>query len=388
MLTIQKLFNVITPSKSPIKQATRAFRAADAPKLNTLERDCVSFTSRAKSSHAKDVSGSEQTQDVKDRSVESKTLSDKEPTITHGLAQDISSLAENDTRELKFLLGKNLGGLQRRNDEPCDLEHPIYRMEFRTKGSVSIREKASQKHLATKGGVIENLHDLVGARIILGTSAKGAADKVLDVIAECAKSGKLKIVEIENHIPPETKYQYVGSAGLKKLAQASTERYSVFVPQKVVKNATGYTAIHMLVEFNDGITGEIQILGKDVALFKELEDIPYKILRGKSVAPKYHEIVKILEPLVPKEDDAISPDGAKRSRLRKEFIEYTTAAYKHEREKDAAPLKANRESEFLTIAEFAASRRSKTHLTSDMDFNNLFKLKTKADGVIGGYLNK
>lgn len=386
-----KLLNFLNTSNNVVKSKSiynnALYNNFNLPKLNILDKDCVSFTSRAKEKK-QDTPDTVKSAAVGSSSADSKTLKDKKRTITNKLAQDISAITDAHTRELKYTVGKCLSHLVQNPDLPCNYEHPIYRLEFRTKGANSIREKASQKHLTSKEGVIGNLHDLAGARIIMGTRANGSVEKVLDELSKSVKDGKLKIVEVENHIPTDTKYQYVSQAKLRKLAQISSDRFSIMVPERITRNETGYTAIHMLVEFNDGITGEIQILGKDVALFKELEDISYKVLRAKSVAPKYSSIVEILKPLVPVGTDMSTPENIARAKLRKEFIAYTTAAYKHEREKEGVASKMNTVPKFLTLDEFSRTQRGKIHLTRDMDFNNLYELKTKADGMILSRLPK
>lgn len=388
MLKIQSLLNTVKFNAKNQHDCKKVlYNGFNLPKLNVLEKDCVSFTSRAKEKK-QDTSDPVKTTAIGSSSADSKTLKDKKRTITNRLAQDVSAMTDVHTRELKYTLGKCLSHLVQNPDLACNYEHPIYRLEFRTKGANSIREKASQKHLTSKEGVIGNLHDLAGARIIMGTRANGSVEKVLDEISKSVKDGKLKIVEVENHVPADTKYQYVSQAKLRKIAQMSSDRYSVVVPERITRNETGYTAVHMLVEFNDGITGEIQILGKDVALFKELEDISYKVLRAKSVAPKYSSIVEILKPLVPVGTDMSTPENIARAKLRKEFIAYTTAAYKHEREKEGVASKESTAPKFLTLDEFSRSQRGKIHLTKDMDFNNLYELKTKADGMILSRLPK
>ena len=120
-------------------------------------------------------------------------------------------------------------------------------------------------------------------------------------------------------------------------------------------------------------------VGRDVAVLKELEDVPYKILQGKSVHPEYGEIKEILSPLCPVDNNPDNPENIKRAKLKKEFIAYTAAAYKYEREKGPATKRHELVPEFLTIQEFARSQRRKIHLTPDMDFNNLYKIKSSAD---------
>lgn len=379
--------NVFAPridsSKNNSVMSTSTF---NAPRLKPLLNDCVSFTSRGKNQPVKTFEPQALEKTAK---AGSKDLTGKERTISNGLAHSIYTMANRDTNDLKYILRKVLGPLRPQDGMPCDDEHPVFKLESRTKGANSIREKASQKFLYSKESVINNLHDLTGARIILGNGLKGGADTVIDALIDYIQSeGKLKIVEVENHIPMDKKFQYVSQTKLHNLAKASYKKFGTFASESITRNETGYTAIHILVEFPDGITGEIQILGKDVAIFKELEDIPYKILQGKAVHPEYEEIKEILKPLLPVDDNPLNPENAARLKLRNEFIAYTTAAYKHERKKGPSSPKERLIPEFLTINEFASTQRKKLHLTPDMDFNNLYKIKSAADARIKKNLSK
>ncbi len=345
--------------------------------LQHLQTDAVSFSSRGKqpSLQAKPFSNPI----VTTPAANGKLLSAKERTITNHLAQQIFEQAEGDTCRLKSILRKSISGLIPNDDNFCDFTHPVFSLEFRTKSANSIREKASQKYLHTKEGVVSNLHDLVGARIIMGNAQKGCIDKVIDQIIECVRDRKLKIIEVENHIPTDKKYQYVSQTKLRKLAQLSSDLYGIIVPERITRRENGYMGVHLMLAFPDGLFGEIQILGYDVALFKELEDIPYKILQGKSTKKKYAEIARVLSPMLPIGEDLTSADNIERAKLKKEFIAYTTAAYKYEREKPTAYLSIDTVPHFLSIDEFSKMYKRKLHLTPDMDFNNLYKLKMAAD---------
>jgi len=361
---------------TPVYFRTLSFKGLN---LKPLEHDCVSFTSRKKQ---KDLPRSRNIVPqavVKTRDAEDKTLREHERTITNVLAHTIYREAQRDTTRLKSTIKKSLDFLEVRRGQQCDKDHPIWGFEFRTKGPNSIREKASQKYLHSKEAVINGLGDIIGARIILGDGFRGSGDIIIDRLIETVKDGKLKITEVENHTPADKKYQYASQTKLHKLAVASADKYGILVSEKSTRNETGYTAIHLSVEFPDGYSGEIQILGRDVAVLKELEDVPYKILQGKSVHPEYGEIKEILSPLCPVDNNPDNPENIKRAKLKKEFIAYTAAAYKYEREKGPATKRHELVPEFLTIQEFARSQRRKIHLTPDMDFNNLYKIKSSAD---------
>ena len=346
--------------------------------LAPLKEDTVSFEGRKKTQKPQTV----QPQTiVKTRASSEKKLEDKTWTISHGLAHSIYRKAEHNTSIMKSTLDKYLKTLFPEPHQEYTLERPVAKLEFRTKKANSIREKATQKFLYTKEGVIHMITDLSGARVILGDGSRESGNIVIDKIMEAVKDGRLKVIEAENHIPTDKKYQYASQTKLRLLAQASSEKYGIFVPDKIVRNNTGYTAIHLLVEFQEGFRGEIQILGHDVAMLKDVEDIPYKILQGKSVDKKYADIKKAFEPLLPVDNNPDNPDNVQRIKLKREFMDYTQAAYRYEREKATRARHEEEQMlpEFRTLGQFEKKYRKKVHLPKELDFNNLYKLKSRAD---------
>ncbi len=349
-----------------------------AKNICPLERDTITFTSRAKNTQK--PQNNDAKPDVRSITSDSKKIKRQERTINSSLAKLIHDESEYNTVQLKRTLSKYMSPIIKRGNSECSEQRPVYELEFRTKDMNSIREKATQKFLYTKESVIKNIHDIVGARIILGNNQKGSADKVIDRLIECVEDGKLKIIEVENHLPPDKKYQYASQSKLRELARASSQKYGIMVRERISYNETGYTAVHLLVEFPNGITGEIQILGKNVAVFKELEDIPYKVLQGKSIKAEYKEIKEVLSSILPVSDDILSSENIERAKLRKEFIDYTTAAYKHERDKKfLSPSVTFPLPTFLTLYEFSKISKKTIHLDPALDFNNLYRLKTAAD---------
>lgn len=312
---------------------------------------------------------------------DSKTLSTNERAISESLSKIMHHEAQFDLSKLKTTLKNSLGSLVGEYGFPCNEKHPIYEMEFRVKTPESLREKASQKSLITKSAVQSGIGDIIGARIILGDNSRKSCEAVINKLSETVKDGQLKIIEVENHAPYDSRHQYFKRSILSKLAKASADRFGIFVKEKNIINESGYTALHLSVAFADGYNGEIQIIGKDVATLKELEDIPYKILQGKQVKPQYYKIKEILSPMC--FVDIEGPENAAKIKLRREFMAYTDAAYRYEREKPpASKRKDNIFPRFLSVSEFAQTQKGRCHLTPSMDFNNLYRLKLLADKKI------
>lgn len=354
--------------------------------LAPLKQDTISFGAKKRFSSeeiAKRIGLRTENDNIKmqTRSLDDKRLKSKERTISNGLANVISEEAKSDTKALKGKLTKITKNLMSQKGELCTKDRPIYALEFRTKEGNSIREKASQKKLTSKEQVKRQLTDIIGARIILGDGMLGGGNLVISKLTEAVNEGKLKVIEVENHVPADKKYQYASQTVLRQLAKASSDKYGIECAERITVNASGYPAIHMLVEFPDGYIGEIQILGHDVAIFKDLEDVPHKVLLGKSVDSKYDKIKELLSPMIALDGDLNTPENIKRAKLRSEYSAYTAAAYKHERTKGPVGKKsaAHMIPTFYTIEEFKKTQKRKIHLKPEWDFNNLYRLKTQAD---------
>ena len=148
----------------------------------------------------------------------------------------------------------------------------------------------------TKEGVKHYANDIVGARIILRDSDPVNTGKVIDALKEAVSAGELKITSIENNIPDPEKLPYGKS--ISSYAYATDQQLNSLARESGIKcdpitSKSGYLAIHINVDlsnykfskFNrsfDGYQGEIQIIGRDVAQLKEIEDLCYKLKDHKN----------------------------------------------------------------------------------------------------------
>ena len=249
---------------------------------------------------------------------------------------------------------------------------PIYSIKYRTKSPTSIVEKSRDEKLNSFNEVKKNLHDIVGARIIMSDASVENVDKVIDRITKAVEDNKIRILQIENYRPepeldindnPIKKYDYASTGAIKRLRDACNEKGCI-IEKNDRDKSSGYMAIHLSVQLPNGYIGEIQIMGGDVEDLKEVEDLCYKVKAGKGINKKYDKIVKILAPLRNKDDHI----------LQKAYQEYTRRAYLYQREKE--PLKNNRKAGkpiFLHIPE------DLNYIPESLDFNNLYHEKHKCD---------
>ena len=154
-------------------------------------------------------------------------------------------------------------------------------------------------------GIKHYAQDIVGARIVLGESSYASTGRVLNAIAQASKDGLLKIKQIEAHIPDEKRiplgssisdFLYATDEQLKQLERATGAKFITNVSK------SGYMGIHLDIELNDesicknekfaGYCGEIQIMGRDVELLKDVEDLCYKLKDNKGIVHEAYEDFK------------------------------------------------------------------------------------------------
>ena len=293
--------------------------------------------------------------------------SEKDITSTKfGISLPEANKLHQDSQGAKLYLEKQLSSIlgDSVSQEPND-HKSIQEIAYRVKTPKSIREKSMSRRCLDPDETKKVLTDIVGARIIMKDSSTASVDNVIKRLAEAERDNKLKIIEIENYRPePEVddegniikSYDYSSPNALRKLKKV-IEQSGTMISKKDEDIPTGYMAIHLLTKLPNGFTGEIQILGTDIADLKEVEDLCYKVKSGKSIDKKYESIKKILKPLTNK-DDLL---------LRREFNKYTRNAYIYQRE---MPPDSSSETMFLPIPKY---------LPQELDFNNIYKLMRECD---------
>jgi len=288
--------------------------------------------------------------------IESFKLSEASVNNIHSNAIQAKNYLENQLSNLfEDMISKNVHD-----------DKPVLSINYRVKTPESIAEKALTRRWLNEKEVKSGMTDIVGARIIMNNASRENVDKVIEKLTNAEKNGKLRILEIENY-RPEPKiddkgdiihsYDYASAKALSKL-KCECDKKGRSIPKRDEDLPTGYMAIHLLTELPNGFTGEIQIMGKDVAALKDIEDICYKCKSGKSINPIYEPMKEKLEPLM-NDDDVL---------LQHEYNNYTRKAYIYQRNKEPYNIKAN--TGYLQIPNY---------LPKELDFNYLAKLKHQCE---------
>ena len=237
---------------------------------------------------------------------------------------------------------------------------PVLAITARKKSAKSSSEKIGHMKITTKKDALEQIHDIIGVRILVSNSDRKSGDYVGEKLLKAVKNGWIKISEIEVYrnpaLSPSSKYDYISEKKLDAIAAASRTKTKNF--NYVIRQTEfGYSAVHMLVDLPGGIKGEIQIISPKVAAFKEIEDICYKGLSGKGLPKGYAKLKASFEKLDPK----INREGYD------EFAEYTRQAYAKERRRPSRDKGA-----FLALPEDSI-------IPPRLDFNYIAMLKSNID---------
>lgn len=267
-------------------------------------------------------------------------------------------------------------------------ENIIYKIENRVKSPESIREKAVSAFQAAsrtnklvpntliRSDVMkEYLHDVIGERIIMQNTDKKEGDLIIDGLIRAIDDRKLKIVKIENYCPKDLDkdLEYFSKEKLEQL-QEKVKENGGHAEMEVNSKSTGYMALHIDVDLsdrekyankpeNDDYFAEIQIVGKDVAELKEVEDFCYKLKAVKDIKcnnVNYKPFAEYFKKYYTDE-------------LKDTYNEYTTKAYLAQRKK-----KSDDKTNLLpTIRECGFA----DEIPIQLDFNVLKTLKNYCDKI-------
>lgn len=312
-----------------------------------------------------------------------KTMASRKGAINMSLAKQINADAVEALSYMQKKINKYIYDLVATTYAP---ENPIEVVLARAKSATSIVEKAATRGWENKEEIKNNMTDLAGMKIIMRDASKENVNKVVDRLIDFVKDGG-KIVEIENKRPDAIydgndqiikSYDYASPRKLIQLRQEASKALGREVKLTDETTPSNYMAIHILTELPNGITGELQIMGHDVAALKELEDMCYKVKGNKGLDKKYAKIEKVLSPLkAPKvqagEDEAVYLQRVKEHDiLAEEHSQYTREAYLEQREKEPRKFKSKKKDVFLKAPDY---------LPKELDFNYLNTLKKECDAT-------
>jgi len=243
----------------------------------------------------------------------------------------------------------------------------------------------------SKEGIKQNIRDVAGCRIVIKDAFDETMNTIVDELCTLITEEELIIEEIENHISKdENAIPYFSEAQLKRIRQAVNDvRLANNLPTIDIKSpdfGTGYMALHLDIDTtnigrrkdNRGFYSELQILGSDVAMLKDIEDLCYKLKDNKSIKQKHPSFTPFEEFF-----KQAYMDRKKYPNLEEDYKEYTKKAYLSQRNRrphngEAKDDITNWAYTYPTIEECGL----KGKIPPILDFNNLARIKRDCDDLL------
>lgn len=347
---------------APLTQDTVSFQGRYTTKMKTL----------AKSSKIENLLEEISTVGEKTASEIGKTLNNED--LKNGVNKATAKIIREEAlplqEEIENFFVKSFADLV--YDEKNNVKAPIHAIKGRVKGVDSIIEKSKSLGLDSKSKVFTEMTDLNGIKIELNNASPESVKQVLQRFQDAVDLGVLIPAEVENKRPAIAKklkgleasqWDYMDPdylrAFAKNMAKSSGKKVK-FNPHDYTK--ANYTAIHMHFRFpGQKRVFEVQLMGKDVAEYKDFDDILYKCLGNKNVDKKYAPIVKTINKLKQPENKKILENFNKQRR----------DTFLFQREKEPT-LYSRTTTSFLPL---------KYDIPEEYDINQLYKeyLKCKGD---------
>ena len=278
-----------------------------------------------------------------------------------GLA--INKESERALKDFLYMLKHELKSLIENRKNP---EGPIAMGEIgihgRVKAPYNLLVKANSRD-KNKKREIRNIGDIIATRIVLRDSSQKSFDDMFKIFGKLVKQGKLYITEIENY-RSSPKKSYISQKTMEQIEESCLK---AGLKPKIISEAkdSGYSAVHMNVKLPNGQIAEIQIMGRDVEAFKEIEDLFYKRFcsKPKPLAQEY----KVLE-------KTIDSNIKNMSEFQKEtFRHYIADGYDYAKEIPPESTKADYDTNKFLPYPYS--------LPAELNFAYLYKMKEAADYV-------
>ena len=231
-------------------------------------------------------------------------------TRTNGInkktAKQINAEAELIQEEIDRFIKGILSDLIVTTEKPNNI---IEYIKGRAKSPDSIVEKSETLGLNSKAAVFLNMTDLNGIKIVLRDGSKASTKKVLDRFQQYIEKGFIILTEVENKRPAEakklkgrdaSKWDYGEPIHLEHFVdnaeKAMGKEVNYLPPDYTPAN---YSALHFLFRLpGQKRVFELQLMGRNVAVFKDFDDKIYKIINNKNPGNDYKPLVEALKPLI------------------------------------------------------------------------------------------
>lgn len=207
------------------------------------------------------------------------------------------------------------------------------------------------RHLKQRSGIQTkryiNDNDIISGKIILDNGTKQEGNKILSKLKKAIKEKRIEITEI-GLFGVNTNTDYADNNRVNAILEEMNSRGKAC--QKITnRKANGFHSIIVKIPLEDGFTGTLEIMGKEVAKLKEVEDILHSFKKGTPVDSKYDKLKEAYKQL---SDDELS-----------NLRNYTKLAYTTARSDE---LFGRTSDKFVSVNEFK--------LPAIFDFNSIAKM--------------
>lgn len=369
--------------KSPLQQTRKNEKSAQlnnitAPKLAPLAKDTISFKGNVEYRAA--INNAQLCEEIhKEAFFVNQWLQE---TLNKYFADDIYSEQNPEG---------NIETIQARVKTGNSIEEKISdRIREALESTGDIKEKIFSPY--DEKAIKKNIRDISGGRIVIKNAHDGEMDKVVENLCKMIIDERLIIDEIEYHKSPANEIdQYFTDKQLGKIAEAANKIRKAnklpLIKAKSKKSPSGYMALHLSInstrkpnnvdDVYQNFYSELQVIGSDVEMLKDIEDFCYKLKKGleiKSGNVAYKPFEKLFL-------DAWNTTDKKYGDVQKNFKDYTIAAYKAQRmrrpSKDAEDNTKDWAYKFPTIEECGFAGK----VPPILDFNILARIKRDCDDL-------
>lgn len=309
------------------------------------------------------------TQDTVSFQATPKTLVNRSNGVSLKTAKIIHKEANELQPEIERYMKKLFEDMTVTESHPDNL---IECVKGRTKSPESIVEKSATREWNSKAEIFANMTDLNGIKIVMRDGSKKAVKKVLDRLGKAVNDGIIILTEVENKRPSAAQklkgkaaeqWDYADSEDLESfIADACDASIKPIVFEPFDYTLVNYPAIHFLFRFpGQKRCFEVQLMGHDVSVYKDLDDLIFKIIGNKNPSKKYQSVIDVVEPLKKKENKPILDT----------FNKYRGEVFLFQKEKEpTSSANKNKREFFLPL---------KYDIPQELDMNNLYKLYLKCN---------
>lgn len=242
--------------------------------------------------------------------------------------------------------------------------------EFRGKGIESIYDKLSRQVLKGKeikdiNGAKDQVLDLVGTRLILDDVSEQGIQRIVDNICKGIESGKISITKIHNY--SKASQPYFSAEQFEQIRKAAARKgYEIPRLEMEQTSASGYVSAQMNIAHSNGVNGELQIKGKLMHKYSEIEHIPYDSRMGKNLGKNNPLLEQLFEPV----ETAVH--RLKRNGLDKSYDDYILECYQYIRKFEQGKIKGD-----FKLPQLPDELKE----YSVLSFENLDKIHTQANAI-------